>query len=572
MPLWTEPQTSPAIATGRGLFDKHRETLRDAGLATGGRGYWSAYDESPRAYGAEAAAAGQEAFEKLVGQRFELDQPGVIDWVGTEASPYGMPLAITYPRCDPDTLIASMVQAMPAWRDAGPEARVGVCLEIIARLNARSHEIAHSVMHTTGQAFAMAFQAGGPHAQDRALEAVGLAHEAMTRFAGSAIWEKPQGNRPPLRLAKKYRAVPKGVSLVIGCSTFPTWNSYPGLFASLATGNPVIVKPSSRAILPLAITVRLAREVLRESGFSPNLITLAVESKGDRIGARLAQRDEVRIIDYTGGTEFGVWLERNAHQAVVFTEKSGVNSVIVDSTDDYAGMLANLAFTLSLYSGQMCTTPQNILVPGGGFATDQGHKSFDAFAADLADAIDRLLSDEARAVAVLGAISSPDILDRVRAAGHGEVARPSQTIVHPEFPGAAVQTPLLLKVNDVDSSSAHLMEQFGPISYIISTADTAASLDLWDQLVRTRGSITAGIYSTSEEVLHCTEDLAVSAGVSLSCNLTGGIYVNQSAAFSDFHATGLNPSANAALCDAAFVAPRFHVVWSRRPAPAEPAS
>jgi hypothetical protein len=52
--------------------------------------------------------------------------------------------------------------------------------------------------------------------------------------------------------------------------------------------------------------------------------------------------------------------------------------------------------------------------------------------------------------------------------------------------------------------------------------------------------------------------------VALSCNLTDGVYVNQSAAYSDFHATGLNPAANAALTDAAFVASRFGVVQSRR--------
>ena len=40
------------------------------------------------------------------------------------------------------------------------------------RLNAMSFEMANAVMHTTGQAFPMAFQAGGPHAQDRGLEAV----------------------------------------------------------------------------------------------------------------------------------------------------------------------------------------------------------------------------------------------------------------------------------------------------------------------------------------------------------------------------------------------------------------
>ena len=50
----------------------------------------------------------------------------------------------------------------------------------------------------------------------------------------------------------------------------------------------------------------------------------------------------------------------------------------------------------------------------------------------------------------------------------------------------------------------------------------------------------------------------------LSVNLTGGVYVNQSAAFSDFHGTGANPAANAALTDAAYVANRFRVVQHRR--------
>ena len=56
---------------------------------------------------------------------------------------------------------------------------------------------------------------------------------------------------------------------------------------------------------------------------------------------------------------------------------------------------------------------------------------------------------------------------------------------------------------------------------------------------------------------------AEDAGVALSINLTGGVFVNQSAAFSDFHGTGANPAANAALTDAAYVANRFRVVQHR---------
>ena len=65
-------------------------------------------------------------------------------------------------------------------------------------------------------------------------------------------------------------------------------------------------------------------------------------------------------------------------------------------------------------------------------------------------------------------------------------------------------------------------------------------------------------------MLDAAEAAAMDAGVHLSCNLTGGVFVNQSAAFSDFHATGANGAANAALTDAAYVAARFRVVQSRR--------
>ena len=59
-------------------------------------------------------------------------------------------------------------------------------------------------------------------------------------------------------------------------------------------------------------------------------------------------------------------------------------------------------------------------------------------------------------------------------------------------------------------------------------------------------------------------DAFAEAGVSLSCNLQGGLFVNQNAAFSDYHVTGANPAGNACLTDAAFVTRRFVVVQSRR--------
>ncbi|MEO3972721.1 phenylacetic acid degradation protein PaaN [Streptomyces sp. CAU 1734] len=552
------------------LSERHRSTLDQALEAIRTRAHWSPHPEHPKAYGESAPADGLAAFEALRGSRFELGQPGTDGWAGGEISPYGPELGIEYPHADPDVLLPAMRAGTGAWREAGPELRALVCAEILARIGARTHEFAHAVMHTSGQAFMMAFQAGGPHAQDRGLEAVAYALAEQTRTPSGAVdWSKPQGKRDPLELRKTFTAAGRGISLLIGCNTFPTWNGYPGLFASLATGNPVLVKPHPRAVLPLALTVRVAREVLAEAGFDPNLVALAAEHPGEGIAKTLAVRPEIRIIDYTGSTAFGDWLETHARQAQVYTEKAGVNTVVIDSTDDYRGMLSNLAFSLSLYSGQMCTTPQNLLISRGGITTDAGPKSYDEVVTDLAAAVSGLLGDDARANALLGALVNPDVKRRLAdAAGLGEVALPSREITNPDFPDAVVRTPVIVKLDGSkpDAEAAFLSECFGPVSFAVSVDSTADGVELLRRTIRDRGAMTVGAYTTSPEVERAIEEVCLEESAQLSLNLTGGVYVNQTAAFSDFHGSGGNPAANAALCDGAFVAHRFRVVEVRRQA------
>jgi phenylacetic acid degradation protein paaN len=557
--------TTPTV-TAHPLFARHSERLTQALSAIANRDYWSAFPESPspRVYGETAAAEGEAAFRAYLGQDFPLDQPGTTDRVATEQSPFGVPLDVRYPHADVDALLSAATAALPGWRDAGPQARLGVCLEILDRLHKRIFELANAVQFTTGQAFVMAFQAGGAHALDRALEALAYAYQEMTRTPAHADWTKPAGKGDPLRMTKTFHVVPRGVALVVGCNTFPTWNSWPGLFASLATGNPVVVKPHPRAVLPLALTVSVAREVLAEAGFDPNVVTLAVEAPGEGLASIIATRPEVRIVDFTGSTEYGDWLEANARQASVFTEKAGVNTIVVDSTDDFAGMCRNIGFSLTLYSGQMCTTPQNILVPAGGIETEAGHKSFDEVAAGIAGAVEALTTDPARAVELTGAIVNDGVLDRLaRVREVGDSVLESRVVAHPAFDDAVIRTPAIVKLSH-DDAGTYGNEWFGPISFVIATDSTEQSLSVFRDTVRSKGALTASVYSTDAKVLDEAEDAAVDVGVHLSCNLTGGVFVNQSAAFSDFHASGANAAANASLTDGAYVAGRFRIVQSRK--------
>lgn len=554
------------------LVDAHRETLEQAKAALAARSYYSAYPESPspKIYGETAAKDGSAAYQAHLDKPYEnlASQPnnGMIE--SSEVSPYGPKLGVSYPHLDLDAAMAAATAAIPAWRDAGPLVRAAVCTEMVARINKRSFEMANAVMHTSGQPFVMSFQAGGPHAQDRALEAIVAALVEQERIPESVVWEKPAKGEP-VRMQKDYKLVPRGVALVIGCNTFPTWNAYPGIFASLATGNPVVIKPHPRAILPLAISVDIMRETLKDAGFDPNLVLLAPEKDGEGLAKVLALRPEVEIIDYTGGPGFGAWLEKEAggNGKLVYTEKAGLNSIVIDSTDNLRGMTGNLAFSFSLYTGQMCTAPQNVYIPEGGIDTPDGHLSFDEVAGAIAKAIEKFNGDDAKAVEILGACVNDDVRSRdlsaVAGEVGGEVVLDNRKVEHPKFPDAIVRTPGLIKIG-AEKEDGYTREFFGPVAFLVATKDTDESLAKLRDTVKAHGGMTAAIYSTNEDVLTKAREACNQAGVALSENLMGSVFVNQTAAFSDYHGTGANPAANAAYTDAAFVANRFRVITSRR--------
>src|SRR5258708_9576048 len=135
------------------LVAKHAERLDAALAAIAGRGYWSAYPESPspRGYGEGTAEAGKAAFEAHLGKPFCLGQPGADGHAGGEVSPYGLDLGVSYEHLGADALIAAATAALPGWRAAGPRGRAAVCLEVPDPVNARRLGVPHPAMPPSGQ-------------------------------------------------------------------------------------------------------------------------------------------------------------------------------------------------------------------------------------------------------------------------------------------------------------------------------------------------------------------------------------------------------------------------------------
>jgi phenylacetic acid degradation protein paaN len=545
--------------TSSSLFEKYENIVSTALAALHTRGYYTPYPENPKAYSEDGDTKGKAYISAVLNNNFsELQQGDATAWIGEEISPYlQLGIGVKYPSNNIDTYISNAERAQKTWSKVPVQHRAGILIEALDSIKNRFFDITYATMHTTGQSYMMSFQASGPHSNDRALEAIVTGLEELTKYVAEADWVKPMG-KFDLKLKKNWKAMPKGVGLVIGCSTFPIWNTVPALFANLITGNVSIVKPHPKAILPIAIVIGELQKVFVENGIDACTVQLAPDTLNNPITKLLAEHNAVKLVDYTGGSEFGNYVE--SLNKTVFTEKAGVNSIIIDSVADLKSVMGNIAFSASLYSGQMCTAPQNIFIPAAGIQTNEGMVSFDDAVAALCGAITGLVDNPKAGAPTLGAIQSELTINRVKHVNElgGKVVLESKSIVNEEFKDARIATPAVIVIDESEYNHFN-KECFGPIVFVIKTSSTQNSIALAKKLASEKGAITCGAYTTDNAIMQTIEDEMNEVFTPVSFNFTGAAFINSHAAFSDFHVTGGNPAGNASLTTSEFIVRRF--VW-----------
>jgi phenylacetic acid degradation protein paaN len=540
------------------LYQKHQKTLQEATAALANRNYYTPYPEHPKVYAEDADEKGKASFLAQMNQDFTALNVDTNEFVGEEVSPYLQTgIGVKYPSLAIDEYVKRSQTAFQEWRKVSLEDRAGLLIETLDRVTARFFEIAYATMHTTGQSFIMSFQASGPHSNDRSLEAIAMGYQELKRFPNETTWSKPMG-KFDLNIKKDWSAVAKGVGLVIGCSTFPTWNTTPGIYADLITGNSVIVKPHPKAILPIAIVIAEIRNVLKENGFNADIVQLAPDTLANPITKMLAEHDSVKLIDYTGSSHFGEYIE--TLPKTVFTEKAGVNSVILDSADDLKGTLQNIAFSVSLYSGQMCTAPQNIFIPQNGVNTPEGLIPFEDVVTGLAAAIKNIAEHPKMGAGTLGGIQNDQTLAKITKGGDfgGRLVLDNLNVVSEEFENARVVSPKLV-ILDASKIDTYSNECFGPMVFAIKTANTDDSISLAADLAEKKGAITCLAFTNDNAVQNKIAEEMNNRFTPVSFNFGGAAFVNSHAAFSDFHVTGGNPAGNASFTNPDYVNRRF--VW-----------
>ena len=199
--------------------------------------------------------------------------------------------------------------------------------------------------------------------------------ELMEVVAGDLTeWSKPaliDANQP---VWTRRRA--RGVTAVISPWNSPILLSFKRLVPAVATGNAVVVKPSSYCPLALIECIRILNR-----HFPPGVLQV-VTGSGAVAGEMLASDGRVQTVAFTGSTETGRRIMELASRTVkkTFLELGGNDPAIVladAKLDDQA--IARLSHAILRASGQVCIAIKRIYVQQSRFdeLTDKLVESFD---------------------------------------------------------------------------------------------------------------------------------------------------------------------------------------------------
>ena len=148
------------------------------------------------------------------------------------------------------------------------------------------------------------------------------------------------------------------------CAEITPWN-YPLLMGvwklapSLAAGNSVVFKPSSNCVLSSIILF----EIFEEAGLPAGAANLLL-GPGGTIGNELAANPDVDIITFTGSTEVGQSIMREAAANVkkIGLELGGKSPNIIFADADLEGAVEWAMIGIFLNQGEICSAGSRILV------------------------------------------------------------------------------------------------------------------------------------------------------------------------------------------------------------------
>lgn len=158
------------------------------------------------------------------------------------------------------------------------------------------------------------------------------------------------------KVGMAYR-VPLGIVLAIPPFNYPVNLAVSKIAPGLVAGNAVVLKPPTQG----AIAGTYLTMILLDAGV-PEGVLQTVTGRGAEIGDYLITHPAVNMISFTGSTETGLHLAKEAGMTPLNLELGGKDAAIVLADADLDASARDIVSGAFAYSGQRCTAVKRVLV------------------------------------------------------------------------------------------------------------------------------------------------------------------------------------------------------------------
>ncbi|MEQ8446563.1 MAG: aldehyde dehydrogenase [Pelagibacterium sp.] len=262
---------------------------------------------------------------------------------------------------------ALRAQADPAWRNLKPHERARYLYRIAEGIENNAARIAHIQTRDTGKTLRettalVASAAGTFRYYAGALESL---DDALTA---------PRGDYLSLSIHE-----PLGLVAAITPWNSPIASDAQKVAPALAAGNAVLLKPASWSPL---VSLELAR-IIEAAGLPKGLFSV-LPGAGREVGNLLVEHRAISRVSFTGGTETGRMLARQAAEKLmpISLELGGKSPTIVFADADIDLAIAGVLFGVFSSSGQSCIAGSRLFVE---------RSIYDSFVARLVEATKALV-------------------------------------------------------------------------------------------------------------------------------------------------------------------------------------
>jgi len=280
---------------------------------------------------------------------------------------------------------------------------------------------------------------------------------------------------------------PLGVIGVISPWNFPFHLAVRSIVTALATGNTVVVKPTTATPVTGGL---LFASLFEEAGLPKGVLNIVV-GRGSEIGDAIVEHPVPKLISFTGSTEVGKGIAEKAGRLLKKTalELGGNNVFVVLDDADIDRAVESAVYSKFYHQGQICMSTNRILV---------AESIHDEFLKKFVDRVRALkFGNPNESDTQVGPLIDHDQVDRILDQIKQTVDAGATLQVGGNANGNVLEPTVVSGVtNDMPLAKNEI---FGPVAVILSFKDDAEALKLSNELpYGLSGAVHGSIYRATE--------------------------------------------------------------------------